>query len=184
MDGVAPAHKRIADPFRGIHNTQSTPELTVRNLNTLVIHKNPIPHNLYGYIHATDIFAKVDSYRTFLEEVRLILQPDGVVEFVEFDPRPRTVKSSEDPGHNDSKDYTSKAATDFTDNMADRFKSPFDEDLATDVPGWAARVNERVVASLRPRDGIAAANLKSWLEGAGYVHPQQRDVHLLKGALI
>lgn len=61
----------------------------------------------------------------------------------------------------------SQPQTNWTDIVQDRFKDPFDEELATNVPGWAARVDERLKAVLRPRDGVAAANLKSWLEGAG-----------------
>jgi len=40
--------------------------------------------------------------------------------------------------------------------------------LATNVPGWSGRVEERKKAILRPLDGVAAANLKSWLQGAGF----------------
>ncbi len=56
--------------------------------------------------------------------------------------------------------------------MEDRFKDPFDVELATDVPGWSKRVEERQKAILRPLregEGVAAANLRSWLQGAGYV---------------
>lgn len=63
--------------------------------------------------------------------------------------------------------HKSGPQTGWTDNITDRFKDPFDEQLATTVPGWAARVAERLKASLRPRDGVPAVNLKSWLEGAG-----------------
>ncbi len=56
--------------------------------------------------------------------------------------------------------------------MEDGFSDPFDVELATDVPGWSKRVQERRKAILRPLregEGVAAANLKSWLQGAGYV---------------
>jgi hypothetical protein len=94
-----------------------------------------------------------------------ILQPDGVVEFLEVDPRPRVYFLNRRRPEND--DHTSRPETDWTDIIADRFKDAYDEQLATMVPGWARRVEERIKASLRPRDGVPAANLKSWLEGAG-----------------
>ena len=89
-----------------------------------------------------------------------------MVEFLEIDPRPRTMaigcSANAIIDH-----HKSGPQTDWTDNIADRFKDPFDEQLATNVPGWATRVAERLKASLRPRDGIPATNLKLWLEGAG-----------------
>jgi len=88
------------------------------------------------------------------------------VEFLEVDPRPRfgCIGASEKVS---TKQHKSQAQTDWTDDIADRFKDPFDEELATNVPGWVERVNERLKAKLRPFDGVAAVNLKSWLEGAG-----------------
>lgn len=67
----------------------------------------------------------------------------------------------------EEKKHQSGPQTDWTDKIEDRFKDPFDEELATTVPGWTRRVAERMKANLRPRDGVAAPNLKSWLEGAG-----------------
>jgi hypothetical protein len=103
-----------------------------------------------------------------------LLKPDGVVEFIEVDPRPRlayvnpiTEDNEATPVNGQRRKKRSTAATDWTDKIEDRFKDPLDQELATDVPGWSKRVAERMKANLRPRDGVAAANLKSWLEGAG-----------------
>ena len=97
-----------------------------------------------------------------------MLKPDGIVEFLEMDPRPRLIAIGHDREEvNKTMKHKSLPQTDWTDNIQDRFKDPFDEELATNVPEWAARVAERLKANLRPRDGVAAANLKSWLEGAG-----------------
>jgi hypothetical protein len=174
MDGKVRSDKPADDYFSRIHPTQENPEFTVRNLNTLMKHDNPIPHNLYSIVHARDIFLKIENYKVFLDEVRLMLQPDGVVEFIEYDPRPRfenpacAAASSVASG---SKDHKSSAVTGFSRNIADRFKSPAELELASDVPGWIGRVDERLKGGLRPIDGVAAANLKSWVEGAGYVLP-------------
>jgi hypothetical protein len=169
MDGKLSDDKSPGDYFSRVHASQDNPEFTVRSINSLLTHENPIPHNLYGIVRGSNIFAKVNSFRAFLEDVRLILQPDGVVEFLEVDPRPRKAKSSDGgPSQEDhTDDHTSRAMTDWTDNIADRFKAPLDEELATDVPGWTARIDERIKASLHPQDGVPAANLKSWVEGAG-----------------
>lgn len=104
-----------------------------------------------------------------------LLKPDGVVEFIEVDPRPRitrsrtineTLEAASAAGKKGKK--LSTEATDWTDKIEDRFKDPLDRELATDL-GWSRRVAERLKANLRPQDGFAAANLKSWLEGAGLV---------------
>lgn len=86
-----------------------------------------------------------------------LLQPDGVVEFLEFDPRPRT------PFVGPCREPIIARKTQPA-RVADRF---IDSDLAENVPGWSARVSEELKATLRPRDGIPAPNLKEWLEGAG-----------------
>jgi len=59
------------DYLSGLSSTQENTEFTVRNLNTLLAHQNPFPHNLYGLIRGRDIFDRVESYKTFLEDVRL-----------------------------------------------------------------------------------------------------------------
>ena len=95
-----------------------------------------------------------------------LLKPDGVVEFLEIDPRPR-VFSGISKTRKELGKHKSVPQTDWTDNIADRFKNPLDEELATTVPGWSGRVAERLQAVMRPHDGVAAACLKSWLQGAG-----------------
>ena len=99
-----------------------------------------------------------------------MLKPDGIVEFIEINPRPRLIAV----GRNREEvkkmiNHKSLPQTDWTGNIQDRFKDSFDQELATNVPGWAGRVAKRLKANMRPRDGVAAAKLKSWLEGAGYV---------------
>lgn len=96
-----------------------------------------------------------------------ILEPDGVVEFLEVDPRPRlkAAGSFDEPPKDDHKSWV---PTDWTDKIFDRFQNPYDKHLAKDVPGWVGRVEERLKAKLRPRHGVSAPNLKSWLEGSGY----------------
>jgi len=97
-----------------------------------------------------------------------ILKPDGIVEFIEIDPRPRFPVGCKRGEIEKPVKQKSGPQTD----MEDRFKDPFDAELATNVPGWSKRVEERQKAILRPLregEGVAAANLKSWLQGAGYV---------------
>ena len=102
-----------------------------------------------------------------------MLKLGGVVEFIEIDPRPRIayiVKKDEKRevlATGKKGKMKSTAPTDWTDKIEDRFKDPLDQELATDVPGWSGRVAQRLKANLRPRDGVPAANLKSWIEGAG-----------------
>ncbi|KAM0144045.1 hypothetical protein ACHAO1_000324 [Botrytis cinerea] len=148
--------------------TQSAPAFNVRNLNCLLAHSDHIPHNLYSFIRGRDVFDRVESYKTFLDDVRLILQPGGVVEFLEVDSRPRSKLSGYTTVNRDEY-HQSIPQTDWTDNIADRLRRPsYDSELADTVPGWMERVMERHKAILRPRDGIPAVNLKSWLEGAGF----------------
>ncbi|KAH7321941.1 hypothetical protein BKA65DRAFT_568848 [Rhexocercosporidium sp. MPI-PUGE-AT-0058] len=155
------------DYFSVVHTSQDAPEFAMRNLNCLLAHQSPIPHNLYEFIRAREIFDRVESYKTFLDDVRSLLKPDGVVEFLEIDPRPRVFSVISKTKKEDEK-HKSVPQTDWTDNIADRFKNPLDQELATTVPGWSGRVSERLKANMRPQDGVAAACLKSWLQGAGF----------------
>lgn len=91
-----------------------------------------------------------------------------MVEFLEIDPRPRVNVVGRRRSENDRDDHTSRSETNWTDNILDRFRDPSDDQLALVVSGWVERVAERLQATLRPKDGVPAANLKSWLEGAGF----------------
>jgi hypothetical protein len=57
------------DYFSSVHASQEYPEFTVRNLNHLLKHQKPIPHNLYGLIRARAILDKVESWKSFLSDV-------------------------------------------------------------------------------------------------------------------
>jgi hypothetical protein len=93
-----------------------------------------------------------------------ILQPDGVVEFLEVDPRPRMVQAG--PTRNEPGNHISGPMRDWAE-IADPFKDKDDDQLATMVPGWMTRTTENLKATFRPRNGVPGPQLKSWLEGAG-----------------
>jgi len=150
--------------FKHPSTKQLSPEFTVRNLNHLIAHENPIAHNVYDMVRGRDIFDRVENCKAFLDDVRLILQPNGVVEFLEIDPRPRLGFS----GKQHTEPHTSRPAQDWTDNIADRFLAPPDTGIATNVPGWMGRVTKRLEARTRPLEAIAAPNLKSWIQDAGF----------------
>jgi hypothetical protein len=59
------------DYFGRVHSTQESPEFTIRNINSLLAHQNPMFHNVYEFIRAREIFDRVESYKTFLEDIRL-----------------------------------------------------------------------------------------------------------------
>lgn len=65
-----PIDMQAHDYFSKVHSKQSTPEFTVRNINTLLAHSDPIPHNLYEFIRAREIFDRIESYKAFLEDAR------------------------------------------------------------------------------------------------------------------
>lgn len=67
-DSADPAYH--GDYFSLVHTTQSAPEFTLRNLNCLLAHTKPIPHNLYEFIRAREIFDRIESYKTFLDDIR------------------------------------------------------------------------------------------------------------------
>jgi hypothetical protein len=50
---------------------QRYPEFTTRNINNLLAHQNPIPQIAYEFVRAREIFDRVESYKTFLEDIRL-----------------------------------------------------------------------------------------------------------------
>ncbi|KAH8598104.1 hypothetical protein B0O99DRAFT_54545 [Bisporella sp. PMI_857] len=172
--------KDSGDYFSRVPSSQNTyPEFTIRNINCILDHENPIPNNLYDLVRGRDIFDKVYNYKTFLDSVRLILKPDGVVEFTEIDPRPRFAAVR--PRLPSTVDHLSRAATTWTDNIDDRFKGGEDSDIATLVPGWTTRVAERLKSRLRPSEEVAAPKLKSWLQGAGFWDVKQSITHLSVG---
>lgn len=151
--------------FGTAHGIPKDPEFTVRNINTLLDHAEPIPNNFYSFIRGRDIFDRVESYRSFLNDVRLIVQPDGVVEFIEVDPRPR-VHAERRPSS--TRDRKNGPMLDWGDSIADRFKNPTDDQLETGYPEWNQRVEERIKASMRPRDGNSGEELKGRLQGCGF----------------
>ena len=59
------------DYFSSINAKQDSPEFTMRNINTLLAHQKPMLHNLYEFVRAREIFDRVESYKTFLEDIRL-----------------------------------------------------------------------------------------------------------------
>ena len=59
------------DYFSRMHSIQESPEFTVRNINALLTHETPIFQNAYEVIRAREIFDRVESYKTFLDEIRL-----------------------------------------------------------------------------------------------------------------
>lgn len=59
------------DYFSRMHSTQESPEFTVRSINTLLTHETPMFQNAYEVIWAREIFDRVESYKTFLEEIGL-----------------------------------------------------------------------------------------------------------------
>ena len=59
------------DYFSRMNAKQDTPEFTMRNINALLAHQKPMLHNLYEFIRAREIFDRVESYKTFLEDIRL-----------------------------------------------------------------------------------------------------------------
>jgi len=111
------------DYFGRVHYSQEHPEFTVRNLNALTAHQKPLPYNLYSFIRGRDIFDRIENYKAFLDDIRLILQPDGVVEFMEIDPRPR-VHAQRRASEID--DHISGPITDWGPEIADRFRDPWD----------------------------------------------------------
>ena len=64
------AQANYDDYFGVVHTSQEAPEFTMRNINSLLAHHTPIPHNLYEFIRAREIFDRIESYKTFLDDVR------------------------------------------------------------------------------------------------------------------
>lgn len=59
------------DYFSRVRSTQQDLEFTTRNINSILAHQNPMLHNVYEFIRAREIFDRVESYKTFLEDIRL-----------------------------------------------------------------------------------------------------------------
>ncbi|KAF4626436.1 hypothetical protein G7Y89_g11719 [Cudoniella acicularis] len=162
---------KAEDYFGCVKVTESHPEFTVRNLNQILYHQNPLPTDYYGLVRGRDVFDRVESYISFLDAVRLVLQPEGVVEFIELDPRPRIELVG--PTIPPESSYKTTACTNWSNKIVDRFEESVDMELATTAPKWSARVNEHLKAGLRPKDGIPATNLKYWLQTAGFYDVKQ-----------
>jgi len=56
--------------FGKVHIVQDNVEFTVRSINALLPHSNPIPCQVYSFIRAREVFNKLESYKGFLEDVR------------------------------------------------------------------------------------------------------------------
>ncbi|KAH8683167.1 hypothetical protein BGZ60DRAFT_524506 [Tricladium varicosporioides] len=162
---------KTEDYFGCVKLTDSKPEFTERNINHLLDHGNPLPTNHYSLIRGRDVFDRVESWMGFLDSARQLLQPDGVVEFIELDPRPRMPFIG--PMTEVDKSHKAKACDNWTGRIEDRFEKPKDLELAINVPNWSARVETRLKAGLRPMDGVPAENLRSHLEDAGFCDVKQ-----------
>jgi len=66
-------------------------------------------------------------------------------------------------------DHTSGPGIGWNHTIASRIHWPGEGELAEDVPGWSARVEERNKAMMRPLDGYPAYELKNRVSGIGYV---------------
>ncbi|RDW89466.1 hypothetical protein BP6252_01498 [Coleophoma cylindrospora] len=176
--GSKPLVKEGDDYFSSVG--RSHPMFTKRNLNHLLRHEKPLPRNTYGLICGREVFDQIQNYKMFIEDLRQILQPGGVIELSEIDPRPR-LKTDDEPYVDDQK---SRYETSWADDITSRFQDPQDNQLSAAealAPGWVRRVNERLKASMRPQDGVPAANLKSWLEGGGFWDVNQTILQLPVG---
>lgn len=145
---------------------QKHAEFNVRNVNHLLSSENPIHKNLYTLVRGFMMFCDVENWAAFLDDVRQILKPGGVVEFAELDPRPRIHNVAQ--SKSELSNHTSRPATDWGDTIAERFKDPRDETLATMCPAWLERVEKRQEAMLRPQDGYPSESLKSRIQGSGF----------------
>ena len=94
-----------------------------------------------------------------------LLQPGGVVEFFELDPRPRDLSV----GHTTdcTAENKTEAVTHYTNKLGDRLEDNCDVEWPEKTPGWTKRVEEYLKAALRPQDGVPAEKLKDWLQAIG-----------------
>jgi hypothetical protein len=62
----------VGDYFSGVNNIQQKyPDFTVRNINELLHHSKPMLHNVYEFIRGREIFDRVESFKAFLNDIRL-----------------------------------------------------------------------------------------------------------------
>ncbi|CAG8962129.1 hypothetical protein HYFRA_00005173, partial [Hymenoscyphus fraxineus] len=159
------------DYFARTEPLDVNPQFSVRNINTLTDPSNPLLMGSYSLVRGRQIFRKVQNYKAFLDSIRMLLQSDGVVEFLEVDPRPRIPFVG--PYRKPIVERKTQSI-----RLADTI---IDSDLAENVPGWSARVVEQGKASLRPLDGVPAANMKEWIEGAGFYDVKEVIIRLPVG---
>jgi hypothetical protein len=63
---------RIDDYFSTVSLAQQKyPDFTIRNINQLLNHPKPMLHNVYEFVRGREIFDRVESYKTFLDDIRL-----------------------------------------------------------------------------------------------------------------
>lgn len=70
-DFVTDLRTNTADYFSSVRAKQEYPEFTVRNINQLLSEPQPLLHNVYEFIRGREIFDRVESYRAFLDDIRL-----------------------------------------------------------------------------------------------------------------
>lgn len=72
MDPGLQISSNIDDYFGNVRSSQLLyPEFTTRDINQLINHPNPIKHNVYEFIRGREIFDRVESYKQFLDDIRL-----------------------------------------------------------------------------------------------------------------
>lgn len=59
------------DYFARTDSLDLNPQFVVRNINTLTNHSNPLPIASYSLVRGRQVFGKVESYKSFLDSVRL-----------------------------------------------------------------------------------------------------------------
>jgi SAM-dependent methyltransferase len=73
MSGPEP-RKSLDDYFSHPELVDANPQFTIRSINRLLQHDNPIPTNTYSLVRGRHVFHKVESFMNFLDSVRLLAQ--------------------------------------------------------------------------------------------------------------
>ncbi|KAH0541982.1 hypothetical protein FGG08_003614 [Glutinoglossum americanum] len=142
-----------------------------------------VPIQTYDFIRGRDIFATTSEWKLTLDNLHKILKLDGLIELIELDPRPHSLRAR---GFLELTEgalkvpYGRNAAAIFPEILDDRLKEAIDPDLLQESSPWMNHVLRHLGYSSMPEQ-IYATELKSRVEASGFCQVREEIIKIPVG---